>query len=240
MRRRRQQPGAGRDALPSPVVTLQAVVFDFDGTIFDTETTTYDAVVDVYTAHGRPLDQAWWSTMIGTTVDATDVALKRLAEECGIDVNFIAIEVRARVRELLLQARPRPGVEALVLECTEAGIPLAVATSAPRKWVAHHLSNLGLLDSFAALVPVDEVRHAKPHPEPYLTACRLIDAAPRHSVAIEDSPPGVRSAVSAGLFTLGVASHLTRGLDLSLAHQQHASLEGIDLAALRVAVANRD
>ena len=229
-----------RDALPSPVVTLHAVVFDFDGTIFDTETTTYEAVVDVYAAHRRPLDQAWWSTMIGTTIDATDAALERLADECGLDVNFIAAEVRARVRELLLVARPLPGVEELIRECTRDRIPLAVATSAPRKWVAHHLSNLGLLESFAALVPVDEVRYAKPHPEPYLTACRLVGATPRQSVAIEDSPPGVRSAVAAGLFTLGVASQLTRGLDLSLAHQQHPSLEGIDLAALRVAVANRD
>jgi HAD superfamily hydrolase (TIGR01509 family) len=220
-------------------VTLQAVVFDFDGTIFDTETTTYDAVVDVYAAHKRPLDQHWWSTMIGTTTDATDAALERLADECGLDVNFIAIEVRARVRELLRNARPRPGVEALVEECRSMGIPLAVATSAPRKWVAHHLTNLGMLELFSALVPVDEVRYAKPHPEPYLTACRLLQAEPRQSVAIEDSPPGVRSAVSAGLFTLGVASHLTRGLDLSLADQEHDSLEGVCLADLQAAVAAR-
>jgi HAD superfamily hydrolase (TIGR01509 family) len=220
-------------------VDLQAVVFDFDGTIFDTETVTFDAVVDVYAAHHRHLDPVWWAEMIGTTTDASDTALERLAEDVGLDVNFLAVEVRARVRERLQTAKARPGVVELVAECVAANIPLAVATSAPRSWVTRHLTHLGLLDDFAVLVPVDEVTFAKPHPEPYLTACRLVGAEPHRSVAIEDSPPGVHSAVAAGLFTLAVASHLTRGLDLSRAHRQFPSLEGVRLASLQEAVAAR-
>jgi HAD superfamily hydrolase (TIGR01509 family) len=214
-------------------VNVQAVVFDFDGTIFDTETVSYDAVADVYAAHNRSLDPAWWSTMIGTTVDATDTALERLAVDVGLDIEFVQVEIRARVRELLLAARPRPGVEA-------ADIPLAIATSAPRTWVERHLANLGLLHDFPVVVPVDEVTYAKPHPEPYTTACRLLNADPRWSVAIEDSAPGVQSAVAAGLFTLGVASNLTRHNGLPLAHQQHDTLEHVRLADLHQAIQTRN
>jgi HAD superfamily hydrolase (TIGR01509 family) len=218
---------------------VQAIVFDFDGTIFDTETVSYDAVADVYASHQRQLDPVWWATMIGTTVDATDAAIVRLANDVGLDVSFVMIETRARVRELLRSARPRPGVEALVKECQAEGVPLAIATSAPRDWVEHHLSNLGLLTDFPVMVPVDEVTFAKPHPEPYITACRLLDADPRWSVAIEDSLPGVASAVAAGLFTLGVASHLTRHQGLAHAHQQHDSLEGVHLADLHRVIQTR-
>ena len=220
-------------------MTVQAVVFDFDGTIFDTETVMYEAIADVYTSHGRHLDPGWWATMIGTTVDASDTALERLADDVGLDVEFVLLESRRRVRELLVSARPRPGVEALVKECQAAAIPIAIATSAPRAWVEQHLTNLGLLADFPVIVPLDEVKHAKPHPEPYLTACRLLDAQPHGSIAIEDSPPGVRSAVSAGLYTLGIASQLTRGLDLAPAHEQHESLEDIRLDHLHRAITGR-
>lgn len=220
-------------------MTIQAVVFDFDGTIFDTETVTFDAVRAVYQAHHRHLDPVWWSHMIGTTVDAADAALERLASQVGLDVSFVMAETRAKVRELLAVAKPRAGVEALVKECQAEGVALAIATSAPRDWVERHLSNLGLLTDFPVIVTVDDVGSAKPHPEPYMLACRLLAVDPERSVAIEDSPPGVQSAFAAGLYTVGVPSHLTRDLDLSPAHRQYESLELVCLADLRAAVNGR-
>ena len=50
----------------------------------------------------------------------------------------------------------------------------------------------------------DEVTRGKPHPEPYLLAAERLGVDPRHCVAIEDSPTGVRSALAAGCRVLGV------------------------------------
>ena len=218
---------------------MQAVVFDFDGTIFDTETVTFEAVSDVYAGHHRHLDVLWWSSMIGTTIDAAEAALDRLADDVGLDRAFVMVETRARVRELLRSAGPREGVESLIKECQSEGVALAIATSAPRSWVERHLTDIGLRNDFGTIVPIDDVRNPKPHPEPYLTACRLLGADPHASVAIEDSPPGVRSAVAAGLFTVGVASTLTRHLDLSPAHAQYTSLDEVRLASLHTAIRTR-
>ena len=63
--------------------------------------------------------------------------------------------------------------------------------------------------AFAAVVTGDEVDHGKPHPEPYRTGARLLGAAPEDCVAIEDSPTGVRSAVSAGVPTIAVPHVVT-------------------------------
>jgi len=62
--------------------------------------------------------------------------------------------------------------------------------------------------SFAAVVTGDVVLHGKPHPEPYLMAARMLGVDIGACVAIEDSPPGVASAVAAGIPTIAVPHHV--------------------------------
>ena len=50
--------------------------------------------------------------------------------------------------------------------------------------------------------------NGKPHPEPYLAAARLLGADLGACIAIEDSPPGVASAVAAGIPTIAVPHHV--------------------------------
>ena len=50
----------------------------------------------------------------------------------------------------------------------------------------------------------EDYKLAKPHPEPYLTAARLLGVEVADCVAIEDSPAGVGSAVAAGVPTIAV------------------------------------
>ena len=49
---------------------------------------------------------------------------------------------------------------------------------------------------------------AKPDPEPYLEGLRRLGADAATSIAFEDSPTGIRSAVGAGLKTIGIRSML--------------------------------
>jgi beta-phosphoglucomutase-like phosphatase (HAD superfamily) len=62
--------------------------------------------------------------------------------------------------------------------------------------------------SFAAVITGDVVSHGKPHPEPYLAAARLLGVDLGACIAIEDSPPGVASAVAAGIPTIAVPHHV--------------------------------
>ncbi len=85
---------------------------------------------------------------------------------------------------------------------------------------------------FDAVVAGDEVGNVKPHPEPYLTAARLLGVAdPRRCVAIEDSPTGVASARAAGCVVLAVPSE-TRLSDVDGVTVVD-SLASVDLAFLR-------
>ncbi len=57
---------------------------------------------------------------------------------------------------------------------------------------------------FDVTVCASDVTHAKPHPEPYLLAARLLDADPARCVVLEDAPNGVEAAEAAGCLVVAV------------------------------------
>ena len=46
----------------------------------------------------------------------------------------------------------------------------------------------------------------KPHPEPYLTACRALDVPPAAAVVVEDALSGIAAAEAAGCVVVAVPS----------------------------------
>lgn len=54
------------------------------------------------------------------------------------------------------------------------------------------------------MVTAYDVKHGKPHPEPYLMALKKSGVQPWEVVVIENAPLGVESASVAGLFTIGI------------------------------------
>jgi HAD superfamily hydrolase (TIGR01509 family) len=76
-------------------------------------------------------------------------------------------------------------------------------TATRRQLVEVALRTIGP-ENFDAVVCGDEVTRTKPHPEPYLTAARLLGAPIGRCVAIEDSPNGIASARAAGAVVVAV------------------------------------
>ena len=113
-----------------------------------------------------------------------------------------------------------------------AQVPAALVTSTHRRLTEIALDTIGR-HYFGAVVCGDEVRRPKPHPDPYLTAARLLDVEPGRCVAIEDSPLGITSAEAAGCVVLAIPSEVE--IEPSPARVIRASLVGLsvaDLAAL--------
>jgi beta-phosphoglucomutase-like phosphatase (HAD superfamily) len=85
--------------------------------------------------------------------------------------------------------------------------------------------------SFAVVITGDVVSHGKPHPEPYLAAARLLGIELETCIAIEDSPPGVASAVAAGIPTIAVPHHVK--VPETVGAVQISTLAGLGAADLR-------
>ena len=54
------------------------------------------------------------------------------------------------------------------------------------------------------MVTAYDVKHGKPHPEPYLMGLKKANLNPDEAIAIENAPLGIESAVAAGIYTIAV------------------------------------
>jgi sugar-phosphatase len=85
----------------------------------------------------------------------------------------------------------------------------AVVTSAPRNLAKVRLECAGI-PTPPAIVCADDVSCGKPHPEPYLTAARLLGRPAPRCLVFEDAPAGVESARAAGMQVIGITTTLSR------------------------------
>ena len=94
---------------------------------------------------------------------------------------------------------------------------IGLATSSTSQVTELVLSALEIASYFGCLVTRDDVDQSKPHPESYLTASEALGVSPDRCVALEDSPRGVASASSAGMFVAALRTPYFRDADLSQA-----------------------
>lgn len=228
-------------------MTLQAVIFDFDGLVTDSEWVIFESAQAAFSVHGHDLSVEAWATVVGINDEHDPRWWDSLCEAAGIsgferalfDVTYEATAEREALRAALLALPALPGVEVLVDSLTAAGVPLGVASSSSRGWLERNLDRLGLLDRFGTLVGADVVGGVgKPAPDVYLRACADLGAEPAHSVALEDSAHGVTAATAAGMRAVAVPSRITRFNDFAHADLIVESIAAIDVSSL-VALATR-
>ena len=212
---------------------LKGLLFDFDGLILDTETPEFISWQEVFQRHGCELRLETWAQYIGIQWNAFD-PYAHLAELLGHPIDELGIRSARRARnEELLDAEPIcAGIVEHLQAAKRQGIPTAVASSAPHAWVDPHLTRLGLIDDFDAVICAEDAAQAKPAPDLYLAALHALGIDASEAVAFEDSPNGILAAKRAGLYCVAVPNLITAQLDLSKADLLVASLLDLPLEQL--------
>lgn len=189
-----------------PALDLSAVLFDMDGTLLDTEPAWMGAEARLAADHGIPWTQADAESLVG--VDLWDGARHFIARGVPMEADAIVERLVGEVLASLDGDFPaRPGAVELLRALREAGVPTALVTMSTRDIVDRVVAALEPLVGgapFDATVAGDECERGKPDPEPYERAMGMLGVGPERAVAIEDSLTGARSALAAGLTTIGV------------------------------------
>ncbi len=202
----------------------EAVLFDNDGLLLDTEAVWSRAEQRLFELRDREFTIEHKRSLVGSSARIAGQKLARFLDEPGREE-----ELMEELHELVL-AELEGGVDAMVgaRELVEllrlAGVPIALVSNSPRRFIERSHEVAGTGSPFDAVISGHEVPEAKPAPDAYLEGCRQLGVEPgKRVIALEDSPSGVTAAVSAGLFVIGIPS--VPGIELEHADLVATSLE---------------
>ncbi len=185
--------------------TIEAVVFDMDGTLLDTERPASRAWAAAVAEVGVCFPEGFYDTIIGR--NRADYYLRLHEDIDQPDKVDALVEAMTRQYHALIDREGlalRPGVRKTLDELAARSIPMTVATSTGRKNAFYKLGLAGIDGYFQGVVAGDDVSSGKPHPEIFLKAVQLLGLEPSACMAVEDSLNGILSAVTAGLPTVWV------------------------------------
>lgn len=191
------------------------VIFDMDGLMVDSEPISHQAWQTFLRPFGHQLTQDHIQQLIGLRGDVSSEMVRSF-----FDLPLEPEEIRQRkmaiATQLYAQKVPiMPGLYELVNALAERNIGWGVGTSSPRQHAINILGQLELTAVCQAIAAGDEVAHGKPAPDIYLLAAERLGVAPQNCLVFEDSEPGSKAAVAAGMRVIVVPNDDTRSGDFS-------------------------
>ena len=213
---------------------IRALLFDLDGLIVDSEPHSLNSWRVVLLTRSVALEQAVIDRMFGLRqIEAAHL----LSDAYGLaeSPELLAREKEEyQITHLAGQVPPMPGLFALLDECTQHELRLAVASSGVRPYVMAVLEAVALTGRFSGIVTGDEVKNGKPAPDIFLAAAHALQVEPQQCMVLEDAPAGVQAAKTARMRCIAVPNRHTRQLDLSAADLILPSLDAVrdELATL--------
>lgn len=185
---------------------IQAVIFDMDGVLTDSEPLINAAAIAMFREKGFAVRPEDFLPFVGTGEDRYIGGVAEL-HKITLDVK----EAKKRTYEIYLSLVPErlqafEGAVSLVWACRQAGLRMAVASSADLIKIEANLRKIGLPPEFwEAVVSADDVVDKKPAPDIFLAAARKLNVPPVQCTVVEDAINGVQAAKAAGMRCVAVA-----------------------------------
>ncbi|KJH69707.1 HAD family hydrolase [Aliterella atlantica] len=184
---------------------IQALLFDLDGTLVNNDPIHFQAWREILTPYNLDIDEEFYKKRITGRLNP-DIVKDLLPQLTPAQAQEFIEEKEARYRQAATTIQPLEGLNSILEWANARSLKLALVTNAPRLNTQFMLKVLGLETAFSVVVLGEDVAVAKPDPTPYQVALAQLEVPKAAAIAFEDSPSGIRSAVSAGIFTVGIAS----------------------------------
>jgi len=189
---------------------VKSVIFDMDGVITNTMPDHYRSwkktlrdegihvtYEDVYKREGQP--------------GLSSVREISMEHQKVFDDKKAARILRAKedLFKKIVKTRFITGARSFLKNLYKQDIRLALVTGTSRHEL-HQVLPAPLRGLFSVIVTGNDVKHGKPHPEPYLKSLKDLKIKSSDAVVIENAPFGIRSAKGAGLQCLALETSLPK------------------------------
>lgn len=210
--------------------SIEAVLFDLDGTLIDSVPDLAASIDQMLLSIGKPAaGESKVNRWVGNGASAL-VKRALLDDDQGdefhqqqfpnalddnVYVSAYAVFESAYAQRLTHATGLYPGVNEVLAKLSSADIKMALITNKPRLFTLPLLQGLNIQHYFAEIICGDDLPHKKPHPLPVKTALRNLSVVATKAVMVGDSISDVKSAQQAGVKTIAVTYGYNHGIAIT-------------------------
>ena len=187
---------------------IKAILFDFDGTLADTIEDLVNAWTYAFLTKEIKISKEDYLLREGMN-------LLKIVDEISnkYGVKIVNREEIIRLKDEFYFKNHKfkffPGIENMISQLKEKNYKLAIVSASPRKKLERTIPT-DFLNKFNAIISGEDTEDGKPSPEPYLSAMKKLKVSPENTIVVENSPLGIKSAISAGAYCIAIATTLKR------------------------------
>ena len=189
---------------------ITGVIFDLDGVLIHSADAHFQSWRALVREHGLDVSHERFMQTFGRpNQDILPILWgKELSRET---VDRLGERKEALYRQMVSgNIQVGEGAVALVRDCAEAGMKLAIGSSTHPANIDLVLSETALRGLFDATVSGADVERGKPDPAVFNLAAMRLGLPPGECVVIEDAPVGISAALAAGCAAVGITTHHDR------------------------------
>jgi beta-phosphoglucomutase-like phosphatase (HAD superfamily) len=182
--------------------SVQALIFDCDGTLVHTLPAHYAAWEKVFARHRIPLPLSWLDRFNSVP---SWMIVQEMNRETGLslDPHQIAEEKEDILFECMGEVVPVTPVLEYVYKY-HATLPMSVISGGVKRNVIKSLEALSLTGYFDPIIGADDDHPPKTSPDSFLKLALLMNVPPEFCVVFEDGDIGLENAQSAGMRVVDV------------------------------------
>ena len=187
---------------------LKAVLFDMDGVLYDSmkwHAKSWKETMDEFDIDSTPEEFYLYEGMVGHNT-INHLMKREKGREATQDEKELIYKRKTELFSEYNDGSLIPCAYDFVKKISDEGLTCVLVTGSGQPTLINKLdSNFHGLFHKDRMVTAFDVKHGKPHPEPYLMG---LDKAgclkPNQAIVVENAPRGVEAAVAAGIFTIAI------------------------------------
>lgn len=183
-------------------MTIRTLLFDLDGTLINTN----DLIIAsfLHTAETYAPGKYGREDVLQFIGPPLEESLRTINPEADVEEMINTYRTHNHEHhDRLVEAYD--GVVETLDKLKQAGFKLGIVTTKMRQTVDMGIKLTKIADKFETIVTLDDVTHAKPHPEPVVRAMNELDANPEETIMVGDNTHDIEAGKNAGTKTAGVA-----------------------------------